>query len=122
MEDTPTERTVIKKPLKYEESDFHFHGRAPPGYPHIISSGFSERTDIINLRAADGVATLLYRGDHDALIDFLDLRHNSFEFIRQEKGNAYPYLMITRCGRKITVRKKPTNCPQKTRDRKHYAK
>ena len=90
--------------LTYDSSFLAFPIGAPIGNPHIISSEFEAATDTTDLRAADGVATLLYRWDLDALCDFLDLEYDYFEFTRLEKDNTTQSLIIIRRGREVTVR------------------
>ena len=90
--------------LHYDSSFLAFPTGGPIGHPHIISADFDEATDTTDLRAADGVVTLLYKWDPDALCDFLDLRYNYFEFTRLEKDNATQSLIIIRRGREVTVR------------------
>ncbi len=93
------------EPLAYHTSYLGLPACAPLGHPHVISQEFQEGSDITNLRAADGVVTLLYKWNPDALYAFLELSYDYFEFVRREKDEAYQHLIVVRRGRKVTVRK-----------------
>lgn len=94
------------EPLACHTSYTRLPACAPVGHPHVIDEDFQEGSDITNLRAADGVATLLYNWNPDAFFSFLELSYDYFEFVGREKDEAYQHLIIIiRRGRKVTVRK-----------------
>ena len=103
MENFPFKRLEIKRPLRYQDVNFALDARAPLGHPHIIHQDFSEQTDIADLRAIDGVVTLLYRWSQEGLLKFLDLSNETFAFSRWDPDSAYPYTIIIRRGEIITV-------------------
>ena len=75
---------------------------APVGHPHIVED-FNEETNKDNLRAADGICTMLYKYNPSVLRDFLDLRIPSIEIVRREE-DAYRYdMIIARHERVVTV-------------------
>ena len=91
--------------LTYENSYPGLPASAPIGHPHIISGGFHGETDITNLRAADAVATILYKRKPEALQSFLDLEYERFDFsCGAENERGLSYLVISRSGREVTVR------------------
>lgn len=78
-----------------------------PGYPHIIKNNHvteEEGSGYYNLRAADGVATLLYKYNPAALEDFLNLNKKEFFFWRKEPSNTLlHHTIVTRHGLTVTV-------------------
>ncbi len=92
--------------LTYENSYPRLPASAPIGHPHIVSAGFHEDTDTTNLRAADAVATILYKRKPEALQRFLNLEYEIFNFscnAVNERGLSS--LVISRSGREVTVSK-----------------
>lgn len=75
------------------------------GYPHIVETeGLNEKIDeMLDLHAADGVATMLFKLNPDALSAFLDPQNTTF--IYREEGIQYPAheVVIFREGRVVTV-------------------
>ncbi|KAJ9622685.1 hypothetical protein H2203_006335 [Taxawa tesnikishii (nom. ined.)] len=75
------------------------------GYPHIVETeGLNEKIDeMLDLHAADGVATMLFKLNPDALSAFLDPQNTTF--IYREEGIQYPAheVVIFREGRVVTA-------------------
>ncbi|OBZ75639.1 hypothetical protein A0H81_04822 [Grifola frondosa] len=84
-------------PLRYSDACTELPASRPVGFPHIINvQGFDEETDKKDLRAADGIATLLYNWKPEALRALLDLNRPRFEF--KHKGSYYLTMIIARHG------------------------
>ena len=92
-----------KTPLKYLESYPTLPSSGPVGAAHIIdTSFFNEDTKKTNLRAADGIATLLFNWKPEALDAFLDKGKLQFEFSRREPPSTpYMTLIIARVGDRV---------------------
>ncbi|KAI4242469.1 MAG: hypothetical protein L6R40_004023 [Gallowayella cf. fulva] len=65
------------------------------GHPHIVAD-FNEEIDKENLRAADGIATFLYRFKRSVLDDFLDMSIPTVEVIRREKSSLRYDMVVAR--------------------------
>jgi len=81
-EEEEEEEELQLTPLIYSDvcpSLFPTH--KPAGYPHIIDvSDFDEETDQSQLRAVDGVATLLWKWKPEEAKKFFDLGRKKYEF------------------------------------------
>lgn len=68
------------KPLRYSDACPFLPVNRPRGYPHLIDTrDFDEDTDQADLRAADGVVTLLYKWKPEELDKFFDMTMSKYE-------------------------------------------
>jgi len=90
-------------PLQFSDTYSKLPATAPTGHPHIITGPFHEETDKANLRAADGVATFLYRWDSSILDKFLDPATPRLEIVRREKDRIMEDMVIAKHGQSVMV-------------------
>jgi hypothetical protein len=92
-------------PLRYRDDCPFLPTSRPPGFPHVIDARtFSESTDIINLRFADGIATFLWNWDKDQFHRFFDLgKTNKFEIHYDAPDDMIKDMIISRMGSTVVV-------------------
>jgi hypothetical protein len=78
-------------PLVYSDvCPSHFSVDKPAGYPHIVDMGhFDDKTDQSNLRAVDGVATLLWNWKPEEAKKFFDTKRAKYEFSIDQTPQGY---------------------------------
>lgn len=91
-------------PPRYKDDCPTLPPSRPPGFPHIVDArGFSESTDITNLRFGDGIATFLWNWDKDQFHRFFDLNKPKFEIHYGAPDAMIKDMIISRIGKTVIV-------------------
>ncbi|OCL13071.1 hypothetical protein AOQ84DRAFT_372506 [Glonium stellatum] len=92
-------------PMMYRSDCERLPEGAPINHMHLLDlSNFDEETDISNLRIADGIATMLYNWNPEALEAFLDPKNKSFELCSRKIISAFIDFVILRKGNAVKAR------------------
>lgn len=100
-EDYDEESDEEPTPFKYSSTYPQLPATSPPGHQHIISGSFDEDTDKTNLRAADGVATFLYKWKPEILTKFLDPATSKLEIVLRRHSDVFQDLVIAKHGSSV---------------------